>query len=259
MNIRPKTEYMGQQQLYLETVDSTNTEAVRQAGKGGEHGLLIIAEKQESGKGRRGRSWSSPAGRNIFMTLLLRPSFAVSHASMITLVMAVSVTRAIREVTGQEAKIKWPNDVVLNRKKIVGILTEMSLEEEQVNYLVCGIGINVNQEELPSELKETATSIYLESGKMTDRGLLIERVMECFEAYYMIFCRRENMSELMETYNSFLVNQQAHVRVLDPGKAYEGISHGINEEGELLVEKPDGTIEAVYAGEVSVRGIYGYV
>lgn len=253
------TKTMGQRILFFDSLDSTNTEAIRQAVSGGEHGLLVMAGKQESGKGRRGRGWDSPPGLNIYMTLLLRPSFAVDKASMITLVMAVSAARAIRQETGLEALIKWPNDIVVNGKKAVGILTEMQLEKDRIGYIVCGVGINVNQEKFPTELQKTATSLFLEGNRTVSCEKLTARIMEYFERDYEVFCKTEDMSQLMPVYNKLLVNLDAGVRVLDAKQEYSGISKGINEEGELLVEKQDGTVEAVYAGEVSVRGIYGYV
>lgn len=253
------TKIMGQKILSFDSLDSTNAEAIRLAASGGEHGLLVTAKKQESGKGRRGRSWNSPPGLNIYMTLLLRPLFSVDKASMTTLVMAASTARAIRQETGLEALIKWPNDIVVNGKKVVGILTEMQLEEDRIGFIVCGVGINVNQEEFSTELQRTATSLCLECGRKISCEKLMARVMECFERDYECFCETADMSRLKPVYNGLLVNLDAQVRVLDTKQEYSGISRGINEDGELLVEKQDGTIEAVYAGEVSVRGVYGYV
>ncbi|MDE6815586.1 MAG: biotin--[acetyl-CoA-carboxylase] ligase [Lachnospiraceae bacterium] len=256
---RRRTRVMGRQLLYLDVVDSTNIEAKRQAEAGAPHGLLVVAGRQEQGKGRRGRGWESPEGVNIFMTLVLRPAFAPDKASMITLVMALATARAICDVSGLQAGIKWPNDIVVNRKKVVGILTEMTLEMEDIQYLVCGVGINVNQVAFPEKIAQTATSLFVEGGRKLNRAGLIERVMERFEEYYDIFCRTQSMADLMKEYNDLLVNVNARVRVLDPGGEYDGVSHGINELGELIVERDDGTRENVYAGEVSVRGIYGYV
>lgn len=256
---RLETKVMGRRLLYLDVVDSTNIEAKRQAEGGASHGLLVVAGRQVQGKGRRGRGWESPEGVNIFMSLLLRPCFEPDKASMITLVMALATARAIGDVSGLRAEIKWPNDIVVNRKKVVGILTEMTLEMEYIQYLVCGVGINVNQEDFPEEIAQTATSLYLEGGRKLSRADIIGRVMERFEEYYEIFCQEESMACLMEEYNDLLVNVGARVRVLDPKGEYDGISHGINRLGELIVEREDGVRENVYAGEVSVRGIYGYV
>ncbi len=245
--------------LCFDIIDSTNAEASRQAQAGAPDGLLIVADKQQQGKGRRGRSWESPAGNNIFMSLLLRPAFLPDKASMVTLVMALSVAQAIRESTGLAAVIKWPNDIVLNGKKAVGILTELIVSEGYIKHLICGVGINVNQVEFQESLQEKATSLLLESGRETDRVLLIMRVVERFEENYRIFCKKQNMTDLLIAYNELLANKNAKVRVLDPHGEYCGVARGINNKGELLVEREDGKTEEVYAGEVSVRGIYGYV
>lgn len=259
LKTRIKTKMAGSHLLYFDVVGSTNIEAKKQAENGAPEGLLVVADKQEAGRGRRGRSWESPAGANIFMTLLLRPSFSPGKASMITLVMAVSVAQAVSEAAGLTAKIKWPNDVVVNKKKVVGILTELTMETDYIQYLVCGVGINVNQMSFPEAIAQTATSLYLEGGRQVNRAGLIEKVMERFEENYEIFLKTEDMSGLTEPYNRLLVNKGEKVRVLDPKGEYDGLSHGINEIGELIVEKQDGSVENVYAGEVSVRGIYGYV
>ncbi len=259
LKTRIKTKMAGSHLLYFDVVGSTNIEAKKQAENGAPEGLLVVADKQEAGRGRRGRSWESPAGVNIFMTLLLRPSFSPGKASMITLVMALSVAQAVSETAGLTAKIKWPNDVVVNKKKVVGILTELTMETDYIQYLVCGVGINVNQMSFPETIAQTATSLYLEGGRQVNRAGLIEKVMERFEENYEIFLRTEDMSGLTEPYNRLLVNKEERVRVLDPKGEYDGLSRGINEMGELIVEKQDGSVENVYAGEVSVRGIYGYV
>lgn len=259
LKTRIKTKMAGSHLLYFDVVGSTNIEAKKQAENGAPEGLLVVADKQEAGRGRRGRSWESPAGVNIFMTLLLRPSFSPGKASMITLVMALSVAQAVSEAAGLTAKIKWPNDVVVNKKKVVGILTELTMETDYIQYLVCGVGINVNQMSFPETIAQTATSLYLEGGRQVNRAGLIEKVMERFEENYEIFLRTEDMSGLTEPYNRLLVNKEERVRVLDPKGEYDGLSRGINKMGELIVEKQDGSVENVYAGEVSVRGIYGYV
>ena len=179
---------------------------------------------------------------------------------MITLVMALSVLQAIRDVTGLQAYIKWPNDIVVNGKKVVGILTELLTEPDGSWYLVCGVGINVNQKEFSAELLQTATSLLLEQGGAEiGRESLREKVIEYFRKNYEVFASKGDLGDMLKAYNEFLVNRNATVRVLDPKGEYEGTALGINEKGELLVKESDGNIRNVYAGEVSVRGIYGYV
>lgn len=193
------------------------------------------------------------------MSILLRPEIAPDKASMLTLVMALAVSKAIDEVCDVKTQIKWPNDILLSQRKIVGILTEMTAEPDYISHVVIGVGINTNQEELPEEIRANATSLFLETGEKTDRASIVERTMYYFEQEYASFMEKGNLELLVEEYNERLVNRNRAVRVLEPGNEYEGTAEGINASGELLVIRKDGTKEQVYAGEVSVRGIYGYV
>jgi len=253
------TSWAGCDVLYFPETDSTNTRAKRLGDEGAVHGTLVAADRQTGGKGRRGRRWESPAGSSIYMSILLRPDIPPDQAPMLTLVMAQSTAEAIRIRTGEEALIKWPNDIVINGKKVCGILTEMSTEIQWINHVVIGVGINVNTEYFPEELTETATSIYLESGGKQQRSGLIAEVLKQFERYYAMFLETGNLSAMQEEYNRLLVNRDREVKVLEPGNEYNGYAIGINETGELLIRTEDGQIREVYAGEVSVRGIYGYV
>ena len=256
---RLDTAWAGKKIFYYESIESTNTQGKRLAEAGEGHGTLVIADMQESGRGRRGREWISPPGTGIWMTLILKPSLHPRSASMLTLVMAVSVAKACREVTGLEAMIKWPNDIVVNGRKVCGILTEMSAEMDCINHIVIGTGINVNMEQFPEEISSIATSLRIEASGPVSRGMLIERVLKNFESDYQLFIAKEDLSGLVEEYNNMLINKEKEIKVLEPGNEYTGTTHGINERGELVVEKPDGSIENVFAGEVSVRGLYGYV
>lgn len=253
-----KTKWVGTEICYFDVTDSTNTQA-KSLGEGdAPNGTLVVAGKQESGRGRRGRSFESPAGTGIFMTLLLRPEIEPQNASMLTLVSALAVAKGIEYMVDLPVQIKWPNDIVVNGKKVCGILTEMSAQMDYVNYIVIGIGINVSNEEFPEEIKDVATSIYLESGKHVNRAMLIEKIWEEFEDYYELYEKTQDLSSLVKEYDSYLVNRGQKVRVLDPKEPYEGKAMGITDRGELIVD----TWEArrlVSAGEVSVRGVYGYV
>ena len=169
------------------------------------------------------------------------------------------VDDAIRKTCGLEAQIKWPNDVVVNGKKVCGILTEMSLESDYIHYVVVGTGINVNQESIPEELKETATSLSIEKGRKIVRADVLEHTIAAFEEYYETFMKTADLSMLADEYNEILVSRDKEVKVLDPKGEFSGISRGINKKGELLVELKDHSVRNIYAGEVSVRGLYGYV
>ena len=155
--------------------------------------------------------------------------------------------------------IKWPNDLVIGKKKICGILTEMKMEENKISSVIIGVGINVNVESFPRELRDKATSLRREAGREFCCTDLIAKIMESFEQNYNYFSEVEDLSFIQEEYNEILVNCGKQVRILEPHNEYEAVALGINEEGELLVEKETGEIERVFAGEVSVRGMYEYV
>lgn len=252
-------EWIGKNIYYYPKTDSTNIRIKQLAEKGEVHGTLAVADLQEAGKGRRGRGWFSPPGTGIWMSLLLRPEFEPECASMLTLVAAMAVAAAVRNAAGLDAGIKWPNDIVVNRKKVCGILTEMSVEADYINYVVCGIGINVNHTEFPKDISSTATSLAIEKGAALNRVKIIADVCRSFEKYYALFLETKDMDRLMNEYNAILVNRNSEVRVLDPKGEWCGKALGIDSRGELMVEKKDGSIAKVYSGEVSVRGIYGYV
>lgn len=256
---RMETVWAGQHLIHLDTVDSTNDYLKRMAEEGAPHGTLVVAEYQTKGKGRRGRSWVTPPGSTIAMSILVRPELEPEKVSMMTLVAGLSVAQSVREITGLEAEIKWPNDVVVHGKKLSGTLTEMSMEMGAVHYLVIGTGINANVMEFPEELQSTVTSLELELGAKADRGALICAYMKAFERNYERFMQSGDMSFLLEEYHGLLANRNREVRVLEPGNEYNGIAEGINSRGQLLVKKEGGTVTEVYAGEVSVRGIYQYV
>lgn len=253
------TEWAGRKVVYYDETDSTNNRAKDSGEKNGAHGTLFIADKQNAGKGRRGRAWESPSGKSIYMTILLRPQITPDKAPMLTLIMGLSVAEGIRKVSGAETEIKWPNDIVMNKKKVCGILTEMATEMEYVNYVVIGVGINVNQEYFSEGIKEIATSLYEETGTVYQRSELIAAVLERFEKNYEMFLETGDLSAVRKAYDSILVNRGQEVKVLEPGNEYRAVAEGINKNGELIVRLSDGRQKNIFAGEVSVRGIYGYV
>lgn len=261
---RLTTEWAGRKVYYFDVTGSTNTDAKRLGEEGDPHGTVVVADIQNAGKGRRGRQWQTLSGTALAFTILLRPEFAPDKASMLTLVMALSVAQAVEEVSGVAATIKWPNDIVMNKKKICGMLTEMTMtpEMDEIQYVVIGAGINVNNgsaEEFQEEIRQTATSLKIEAGRQINRAGLLERVLVRFEENYGIFLETLDLSRLRETYQEHLQGVGKEVKVLDPAGEYTGISRGINDRGELIVEKENGESVLVYAGEVSVRGLYGYV
>ena len=251
------TKWAGKTVHFARETDSTNLWIKRLAKEGAPEGTLALAEFQSAGRGRLGRSWEVPEGTSVMMSILLRPKFEPQYAPMLTLVMGMAVAKAVKKL-GFDVSIKWPNDVVVSHKKICGILTEMGVRDGKIDYAVIGVGINVNIREFPEEMADKATSLYLESGREFDRSQIPGLVMEAFEEYYEKFAATCDLSGLKEEYESILANYDQPVRVLAK-EPYEGVARGITDGGELLVEKNDGTIVAVSAGEVSVRGLYSYV
>lgn len=253
------TDWVAKEVLYFDTIDSTNIKAQELAEKGYQSGTLVVADKQESGKGRRGRSWVSPSGTGIFMTLMIKPDINPNNASMLTLVAALAVAKAITSVTGEEALIKWPNDIVVNGKKVCGILTEMNAQFDYINHIVVGIGINVHNESFPEEISQMASSLMIEAGgKRFHRAQIIAETMSYFEQYYDTFLKTQDLSALVREYDELLVNRNKSVRVLDPKEPFDGKAMGITPKGELIVDTWESR-KLVSSGEVSVRGIYGYV
>lgn len=253
-----KSTWAGQKLIYREETDSTNSEAARLTDKLA-HGTVIVAEAQTAGRGRRGRTWVSGAGDNLYFSLLLKPDFAPQLASMLTLVMAEAVAEGIEAVCDCTCQIKWPNDIVVHGRKICGILTEMQVEAGHIKHVIIGVGVNVNQLDFVGEGLKYAGSLRKETGMEIDRVKLLSAILEQFEGLYEVFCEAGSLAPLKGAYQEKLTNYQKEVKVLDPKGAYQGVALGINDKGELLVRKEDGTVETVFAGEVSVRGLWGYV
>ena len=254
-----QTRRAGCEIRYFCTIDSTNRYAGRIAEEGAPDGTLVIADEQTAGRGRSGRQWVTPPKEAISFSLILRPVLPPEKISMVTLVMGLAVAKALNGLYGLKGGIKWPNDIVLNGKKLCGILTEMSAESGKVNHIVIGVGINANLTSFPEEIVSTATSLKLELGHGINRAELIAEVMKEFELLYDVFEETGSLADMKDSYNRFCVNRNCPVRVLDPGGGYTGTARGIDDGGVLLVELDDGTIRRVSSGEVSVRGIYGYV
>lgn len=256
--LKLETAWAGKTCLCFDTLDSTNDYGKELGKKESVHGTLILAESQSAGKGRRGRVWQTPKGSTIAMSLCLEPKLRPENAAGLTLVMALAVAEGIREVTGANPQIKWPNDIVLGGRKICGILTEMCFKDGGY-VVVVGVGINVNTEEFPDEIREIAGSLKLTTGREFSREAIIASVLKYFEKFYEQYEQTEDLSELKAVYESMLANKGREVSVLDPKEPYKGVAKGINSSGNLIVVCEDGTEKEVYSGEVSVRGLYGYV
>lgn len=254
-----ETEWLGRELIYQEEIDSTNAKAKRIGEQEGKNGTVVVADCQTAGRGRRGKSWISPKGMNIYFSILLRPDLLANRASMITLVAAMALADAVKKEMQLQVQIKWPNDVIVNGKKISGILTESSTDMEYVNYVVVGIGVNCNQEQFEDEIKDVASSIILESGEKVNRNQLLATFLQSFEHYYSDFLKTEDLSVLIDEYNSMLVNCGRQVRIIEMDKERILKAIGIDKNGALIVENENGKKETIVSGEVSVRGVYGYV
>ena len=253
-----RTKVLGQTIYYKDEIDSTNNKAKELARKGAKEGTLVVADQQTSGKGRLGRVWESPAGTGIWMSIILRPNILPQYASQITLVAGLDMCEAIQEVTGLNAMIKWPNDVVVGGKKVCGILTEMSAEIEGINYIVVGIGVNVNMKHFPETLPY-ASSLVLQGGKEYSRKEIITNFLERFDKDYEQYKVKPDLEALQKRYERNCINLHKKVKLVRKSGEVVAEAIGINKEGELCVKYEDGTEETVLSGEVSVRGLYGYI
>ncbi|MCR4689921.1 MAG: biotin--[acetyl-CoA-carboxylase] ligase [Lachnospiraceae bacterium] len=292
------TQMLAEKVIFFEETGSTNTDCRALMEQEKCKNLLVAAANQNAGKGRRGRSWEAPKDTSISFSLGLCPDIPVEKASMLTLVMALAVKQAIDRETGLKTQIKWPNDIITGGKKICGILTEMNLEMNSIDSVIIGVGINYGQKSFAGELEDKATSLVLaqrslgtglvahfepaeqenaksepveqtqterdlagqeSAGQLPSRARITAACINQFEPLYKQFLKDQNLAFMKDEYEACMVNKDRQVCVLDPKETYAAVAKGITPEGELMVEKEDGTKVQVYAGEVSVRGVYGYV
>ncbi|MFX0549464.1 biotin--[acetyl-CoA-carboxylase] ligase [Hathewaya histolytica] len=254
-----KTKYIGRNIIHFHSIDSTNNKGKELASDGAKEGTVVISEIQTKGKGRLGRNWISPKG-NIYISIILKPKIDPFHLSKTTLIGAAAVNTALKEM-GIESKIKWPNDIILENKKLCGILTEMSAELNLLNYIVMGIGVNVNmdKEDFEDELKDTATSLKALYKKNFNRKELLGRILNNFEKYYEEFINTNSIKDCIKICrkNSILLGKEVEIIERDEKKRVKALD--ISDEGALIVEYKNGEIEEIISGEVSMRGLYGYV
>ena len=252
---------VGRRLLCLDTVDSTNTECKRRAMSGEDEGLVVTAEEQTGGRGRLGRSFQSPRGKGLYLSALLRPRLEPAQVADFTAWAAVAVCDAIQACCGVRPRIKWTNDIVLGGRKLVGILTELGLESESnaLEYLIPGIGVNVNQtpEDFAPELREVATSLAMELGRPVRRSELAAQIILALDRVYAGF--PANKGEYLDKYRADCLTPGNPVQLITPVSRQEAYAVAIDDDFRLVVELPDGTRKTLSAGEVSVRGMYGYV
>ena len=247
--------------LCFDTVDSTNTRAKELAASGAPQGTVLIADRQTGGRGRLGRSFQSPGGMGIYLSLILRPSCPAAQLMHLTCAAAVAVCDAVEQTLDFRPGIKWINDLVAQHRKLAGILTELSVNPRTglVDYAVVGIGINCQQreEDFPAELRSIAGSAAMVTGKPVDRARLAAAILQALEQM-----SRELLTgkaQTMECYRRDCVTVGAEVDVICNDSRRRGTALDIDEDGALLVAFPNGSVETVQSGEVSVRGLFGYV
>jgi len=242
---------------YFEQIDSTNQEAKRHALSGQRINQLFVADEQTAGRGRLGRTWASQRKEGLWFSLLLYPEIQPEQASTLTLVAASAMSKAIEKTTGLDVGIKWPNDLILGRKKVCGILTEMSAEINHLHYVIVGIGTNLGQMTFDDALKDKATSIRAEGKSITAKALL-EAFLETFEQDYNRFCQQD-ISGVIEEQKKRSVTIGRRVCITRGNEQLEAEAIDIDNEGKLVVRFDDGSVTALFSGEISVRGINGYV
>lgn len=253
-----KTKYIGREYLHFQSIDSTNTQCKRQCAINIIDGLVVTTEEQIQGRGRLGRVWTSPKGTGIWMSIVLTPQISPILAPKITIIGAAAVYSALKDM-GVDPGIKWPNDIVIQGKKVCGILTEMNAEIDRINYVIMGIGINVNMEEFQEELRDKATSLKIQCGENVSRKELVGKVLNYVEYYYDLFKNTGDIKAVINICREGSILLGKEVRVINQGKDTICTALDIDQDGELIVKYEDGSIDKVYSGEVSVRGIYGYV
>lgn len=252
------TRILGKPLHFFSTIDSTNTYAARLAREGALEGTTVIADSQSGGKGRLGRSWVSPAGVNLYLSVLLRPSVATVVAPQLNLVAAIAVADAIGDTASLSPAIKWPNDVLVAEKKVCGILAEMQTDTEGLRAVIVGIGVNINAplSAFPDELRDRASSLLIAGGQLIDRALFTANLLTHLEKSYVLWLQ-EGFSMLRvrwERYASHMLGKQISVAV--PEGTVVGMVLGLDPDGALVVQGKSGEQHRLLAGDVTVLGGY---
>lgn len=250
------TKYIGNNIIHFNTIDSTNDYA-KKIANGEKDGAIVISEEQTKGKGRLGRNWDSKANEGIWMSIILKPNMIPYKAPFITLIAGASIVRALNNLN-VKATIKWPNDIILNNKKICGILTELSSEIERINYIVLGIGINVKTMEFSQEICNIATSLYKE-GYIISRVDLVRNILEEFEKLYDDYIENDSKVNTMNICREYSAIIGKEIYIIN-GEDKEMVTClDINSNGNLLIKNSKDEIREIMSGEVSIRGVKGYV
>lgn len=258
-NIKPhdiranlNTKTIGQTIHFYDIVESTQEIAHQLAREGAQEGTVVIAEQQSKGRGRLGRKWESPKGTGIWMSIIVRPNIPPFQAPQLTLLTAVAIVQAIQQVTNLQPEIKWPNDILINGKKLVGILTELQAEADIIQAIIIGVGINVNTKLFPEELQNKATSLLLENnGQEVERAALIRAIFQQFEKLYEEYLQHgfKPIKLLWESYN---ISIGKYITAKTLSEEIKGYAKGITDEGVLLVEDDFGNVHEIYSADIDI-------
>lgn len=252
------TFVLGKNIYFFEEINSTNDYAKKLINSNIEieEGTLIVADCQTSGKGRLDRKWESNKGDGIFLSLILKPDIELFSIMQVTLLAGICVCKAINSITGLNAKIKWPNDIIINNKKVCGILTEVNAQIDKVSYIILGIGINVNNQKFDVALGDKATSIFLETNKNIERQKIIANLLKEFENNYFKYIKEKDFSIFLDEYKSLCININQVCKLIYHKKEIIGKVIDISPLGEIIFETENEVLKIV-SGEVSLRSING--
>lgn len=245
------TQFIGKKVIYKENIDSTNTSAFRLALGGEPEGACIIAETQEAGKGRLGRKWFSPVGKNLYLSVVLRPKIHPSLVYPITFISSLAVYDTIEMSTGIQPTLKWPNDVLIKGKKVCGTLIELSTEADLVRFVIVGIGFNINmkEEEIDKDIQQKATSLFMETKKIYERASVCGILLTNLEKYYSVF-EKKGEKEICEIWEKQAAIKGKYMEITQTGESYKGVSEGIDRDGAMLLNI-NGQIKKIIAGDVN--------
>lgn len=243
---------IGREILFFETVSSTNTVALELAEKATE-GTVVLADSQDKGRGRLGRTWISPSGVNIYMSIILRPQIKPKDGSLITIMSAVACAEAIRNVTGVKITTKWPNDLMINNKKVGGILTELKTQQQKITSAIVGIGINVNIDvrEFPEEMKQTATSLKNEAGVSYSREPIVAEILNEMDRWYKTLTTLEKEA-ILQAWKNLTSTLGRKVMIITPQETLTGTAEAIDNEGMLIVRLPSGKSKRINSGDLKI-------
>ncbi len=253
------TDRLGRTIIHFDSLESTNITA-KELALDAAHGTVVISEEQTNGKGRLGRNFVSPKGKGVWMSIIMKPCIDPMKVSLLTQIAAAAVNMALSDIN-IESLIKWPNDIIINNKKVCGILTEMSCELTMVNFVVLGIGINVNVDasDFGEDISKIATSLKLEVGMEIDRKKLVARILNNLENLYDDYIEREDIKKSISICREKSILIGKEIRVIRKGIEINARALELKEDGSLVVEYEDGKHEALISGEVSIRGKKSYV